>query len=159
MSTQGAKMIWAKRGLAAVPVNAEALDFLNGHEDGDKFLLEGRNPRNLEQLQLFWSLMQVIADNDAAYSTRYQVRWDIFSLLEERAERPGYFMETWRDRWGNARSQPRSIAFESMAQTEFNSLFQRCLDIAVEWSGSRKKEIEAEVWALIEPNKGIFRKG
>lgn len=148
------KMIWAKHGLSAVPVNTEALDFLNSHEDGDKFLLEGRNPRNLEHLQLFWALMDLVAKNDDSYPNRYRVRWDIFALLEERAKSKGYFMETWTDRWGKQCQQPMSIAFESMGQHEFNVVFNQCVDVVCEWLDTKPQEIKDEVYAIIDPVKG-----
>lgn len=140
----------------AMPVSAEAIAVLVGYKDGVDFLVETRVPRNIDQLRLFWKLCDIVVENDEQYVDRYQVREDIFTVLEQ--QHPGKFMETRTDRWGCLKSKPVSIAFESMKQDEFNTIFTRCLDIVCQWLDTQPKALRDEVYAILDKGYSEMRR-
>lgn len=136
--------IWRRLGMLAAPASEEAVWELLSVADGDYFLSKGiRRPRNIKQLRQFWALMGLVAANDDSYQNKdtEAVRRDIFTVIGE--------MEEWNDRWGQKQTRPKSIAFESMEQTEFNNLYTRCVNVVCQWTGSQPKEIQDEVFAMI----------
>lgn len=147
-------LTWRKTDHYTVaPDSPMTLEFLMGVQIGDIFLTKGKVARNPRQLKLFWALCDKVVENDETYAnkTRYDVRNDIFEVLG--------FMEESIGRGGRIYRVPKSIAFESMPQAEFTSLFNRFLDIVYEWTAMQPEELRKEIYAMVDQGYSAMRRG
>jgi hypothetical protein len=129
-----AKGIWRREGDHAVPVGAESVEYFFALKDGAEFIAETRGARNLKQLRMWWTLCQMLADNDTDYDTRDKASNGLKLALKH--------VHTFLDRDGILHISPASIAFESMTQEEFNPLFKAAIDKVAEWLGNSPKEVQ-----------------
>lgn len=135
--------IISRLALLWLPVGEASMRVLMSVREGESVLQTIRKARSIEQLRMFWALMDIVQENDESYEhlTRYHVRHDVFEVIGE--------METWTDRWGRTKSQPKSIAIESMPAPEFNDLMTRCINVVCQWLGTQPKEIQDQVYSII----------
>lgn len=129
-----AKSVWRRQGNIAVPVGAVALGHLHAFKDGADFIAETRGARNVKQLNMWWTLCQLVAENDRDYDTKESASDGLKIALKH--------VETFLDRTGKLHIWPKSIAFESMTQEDFNPLFKAAVDKVAEWLGNTPKEVQ-----------------
>jgi hypothetical protein len=103
-----AKGIWRRQGNVAVPVGATSMEFLQGVKEGAEFIAETRGARNVRQLNMWWALCELVAENDADYETREKASDGLKLALKH--------VDTFLDRTGRLHIWPKSIAFESLTQ-------------------------------------------
>lgn len=129
-----AKGVWRRQGDVAVPVGAVSIEFLHSIKDGAEFIAETRGARNVKQLNMWWTLCQMVADNDRDYETKEKASDGLKIALKH--------VDTFLDRDGKLHIWPKSIAFESLTQEEFNPLFKAAINKVAEWLGNSPKEVQ-----------------
>lgn len=133
------KGVWKRVNQTLVPVSAEAKESLMAVKDDAKCVADVRGTRNADQHRLYFALCQLCAD--ATDSTKDGVRkWLAYRL--------GH-VETWFDLDGRMHIDPKSIAYESLAQAEFHALFQASVHLIAERLGSAPAEVQARFDDLV----------
>lgn len=127
-----AKGIWERRGDVAVPVGETSREYFFALKEGQQFIAETRGARNPKQLALWWCLCKLVAENDATYDTSEKA--------SDGLKRALHHVDTFIDRHGKLHITPKSIAFESLSQEEFNALFQAAINVIADWLGSSLRE-------------------
>lgn len=112
-----------------------SIEFLQGIKDGAEFIAETRSARNVRQLNMWWALCGLLAENDHDYDTKESASDGLKLALKH--------VETFLDRRGELHIWPKSIAFESMTQEEFGPLFKAAINKVAEWLGSAPAEVQA----------------
>lgn len=120
-----AKGIWRRQGNVAVPVGAASLEYLQSIPDDHDFLAETRGARNLKQLHMWWVLCEMLADNHPFYDEREAASRGLKLGIR--------CVDSFLDHGGKLHFWPRSIAFESMTQEEFNPFFRKAIEKVGEW--------------------------
>ncbi len=128
------KGIWRREGNTAVPVGAASLEFLQSRKDGSEFIADTNGARNPKQLNMWWALCQLVAENDTTYDTREKASNGLKRAL--------HHVETFLDRTGKLHIEPKSIAFESMTQEEWAPLFKAAIEQVALWLGNSPKEVQ-----------------
>lgn len=129
-----AKGVWRREGSHAVPVGDASREFLFAVKDGAEFIAETRGARNVKQLNMWWCLCQMVAENDQCYETK-EAASDGLKLALKR-------VDTFIDRAGKLHIWPKSISFESMTQEEFNPLFKAAVNKVADWLGNSPAEVQ-----------------
>lgn len=129
-----AKGIWRRVGDVAVPIGDTSRDYFFALKDGADFIAETHGARNLRQLHMWWTLCQLVAENDAEYTTKETASDGLKFALKH--------VDTLLDRNGVLRIWPKSIAFESLTQEAFNPIFKAAIDKVAEWLGNTPKEVQ-----------------
>lgn len=129
-----AKGVWRREGNHAVPVGAVSIEFLQNIKEGSEFIAETRGARNVKQLNMWWTLCKMVADNDRDYETKEKASDGLKIALKH--------VDTFLDRDGKLHIWPKSIAFESLTQEEFNPLFKAAINKVAEWLGNSPKEVQ-----------------
>lgn len=120
-----AKGLWQRQGNTAVPADARSLEFLHAIKDGAEFIAETRGARNPRQLAMWWVLAGMLAENHHHYDTKESASDGLKLAI--------HCVEHFIDHTGKLHFWPRSIAFESMTQEEFNPFFKRAIEKVAEW--------------------------
>jgi hypothetical protein len=128
-----AKGVWRRQGDVAVPVGNVSREFLMAIKDGAEFIAETRGARNVKQLNMWWALCGLLADNDRDYETKEKASDGLKLALKH--------VDTFLDRQGKLHIWPKSISFESLTQEEFNPLFNAALHKVAEWLGSAPADV------------------
>lgn len=125
------KAVWIRDGSRAVPADERSLEFLRAQTDGAPFIAETRGARNPKQLRLWWALARLVAE-----------QLDVIEVVisDDLKTALGH-TETIKQRDGNYKMVPKSIAFESMPQEDFNHLLTAAINKVSEWLGSSEKEV------------------
>lgn len=129
-----AKGIWRREGDTAVPVGADSLEYLQAIKEGAEFVAETHGARNLKQLKMWWTLCEMVAENHPIITTKTSASDNLKLAL--------HCIETFLSPDGRLHIKPKSIAFESMTQEEFNPLFKLAIDKVAEWLGNTPKEVQ-----------------
>lgn len=111
---------------------------------GSEVLAEIRVPRNLEHHKKFFALLRLVMDNmPETLSERYT---STERLLDEIKFQCGYF-EEHITLSGRVTYKPKSIAFDTMNQTDFEAFYNKALDVVLKWflTGNTKEEIIDEI--------------
>lgn len=135
------RTIWRVTSTGLVPTDDEAWEALRAHKMGSEVMAEPKGARNPKQLRLFWALCTVVAENDDHYTTKEAAKEGILRALGH----VNYFM----DRDGGAHISVKSIAFESMTQADFNTLFDNAIKLVCQWTGNQPKEIQDHVNQMV----------
>lgn len=109
-----------RRGGVLAPHGPEAEAAVNRLKDGAEVLVEVRTARSVRQLRLFWSLMELLAENIEGFADKY----DAAEQIKIDCGAVDWFVH---HRSGVRFGRPRSIAFESMTQDRFNAFMERVL--------------------------------
>lgn len=141
-----AKGIWRRVGNTAVPVGANSLAYLHAFKDGQEFIAETKAARNVKQLRLWWTLCRLVAENDREYDTE--------DKASEGIKRALHHVETFVDRHGTLHIKPKSIAFESMAQEDFDRLFKDAINVIAGWLGSSPTEVMDHFNSMVGDKRG-----
>lgn len=125
------KGVWLRDGSKAIPADERSLEFLQAQQDGVPFIAETHGARNVKQLRLWWVLCRLVAD-----------QLDVLDVtISDDAKTALGYTETRKQRDGSIKIAPKSIAFESMPQEDFNNLFKLAVNKMAEWLGSAPREV------------------
>jgi hypothetical protein len=143
--TDTPQAIWARDGLTIRPANDVASAMLLSIKDGNQFIGKFRGVRSIKQLRLWWGLMAILVDHD------------IFPL-QEAASRAvkiacGFTEFTILPDTGEVYYSPKSIAFESLKQHEFNEVMRAAINVICRrWlEGVNSDDLRKEVWRALDP--------
>lgn len=121
------KGIWCRKvinGLdVAVPVGTESLEALRSYKIDDEFIADTHGARNLEQLKLFWTLVDLVVE--ATDQPKKTVKRSIAIKLG--------FVDTWVDLNGGTHVEAASISCEKMTQAVFRDFFNNAVNVIAEW--------------------------
>lgn len=126
------KGVFRRVGDTLVPASEEGTAALRAVPEGKTCMAEIRASRSPRQHALFWKLCTMVSE--ASDQTKENVKRNL--LLEM-----GY-ADIWLDRKGRMHVEPKSIAWESMEQAEFNSFFQAAIRKIAEWLGSAPADVQ-----------------
>ena len=140
---RGEPPVWRRHGLSIVPMNDAATAMLRGFSPGESFTGSFHRKRSLKQLRLWFGLMQILVDHQIfptkeAASDAVKVAAGHVDLLILPGSGQTVFI-------------PRSIAFESLAQSAFNPIFQAALEqICARWLPGAPAALKREVLNAID---------
>lgn len=129
-----AKGVWRRVGDVAVPVGDTSREFLSAFKDGGEFIAETHGARNPKQLNMWWALCGLVADNDDVYDTKEKA--------SEGLKRALHHVDTFLDRDGRLHITTKSIAVESLTQEEWYPMFKAAINKVAEWLGNTPKEVQ-----------------
>lgn len=135
-----------------VPANEAADAMLRSLKDGADYLGKFKGARSLRQLRLYWGLMRVLVDHQ------------IFPIEDAASDAVkigcGHVETRVMPDTGEVFLVPKSIAFESLAQAEFNEVFEAALNLICErWLvGTDREELREQVWAIIDGPAAIGKR-
>lgn len=138
-----AKGVFRRVGDTAVPAGRAGRDALLAIPDGKTFVADFKTARNADQHELFWTLAQLGAD--ATDSTKEAV---VLWLKHKLNLTDMVFLPD-----GSMKIVPKSIAWESMEQAEFNSFFQAAVNEIAGLLGSAPKDVLDRFNDLLDPEK------
>lgn len=97
---------------------------------GETFACKSTDQRNLQHHRKFFALIRLAFDNmpekfDGYFADENQLRYELI-------KRAGYF-EEYTDFKGNKQYRAKSIAFDKMGQEEFTNLYNRVIDVVIQW--------------------------
>ena len=122
------KGLWTRRSIGgidvAVPADARSKAFLQARKEGVAFVADTNGARNPKQLALWWSLCALVCEAEDI-PTPEKVSNDLKIALGH--------VDTHVDRMGDIHLIPKSIAFESMSQEEFDQLFKAAIQVISGW--------------------------
>ena len=118
------KGLWRRIGNTAIPADARSLAFLQARKEGVAFVADTNGARNPKQLSLWWCLCALVCEAEDI-PTPKQVSNDLKIALGH--------VDTHVDRMGDVHLIPKSIAFESMSQEEFDQLFKAAINVIAGW--------------------------
>lgn len=94
---------------------------------------EIKQPRNLKFHRKFFSLINMLFENQERYNNPERLRKDL--IIEA-----GYYDE-WVDLNGEVRQEAKSISFASMTEEEFGNLYSSVIDVIVQYFNFNKQDI------------------
>lgn len=153
MSKASPKAIWHRRGLVMVPANDDAFSMIASLQDGGEYLADFRGARSLKQLRLYWGLMKLLVEHDL-FPTR-----DAASDCVKIA--CGHVETRIMPDSGEVQLVPRSIAFQSLPQAEFNEIFEAMIKVICDrWlAGVDESTLRDEAYAMIDGPAAQGRRG
>lgn len=122
---------------ALVPADKVSAEKLSKVKPGKMLMVETESARNPQQLRLYWSIMDLVAENserfDDAKHVSNEVKMNTGHVERCRIKIPGSDVLAYYE-W------PASIRYASMKQSEFAPWFDRAVDY-----------ITTEIWPGMEP--------
>lgn len=100
---------------------------------GEEYQCEIKQPRNLGFHRKFFSLINMIFQNQEIYNNSDRLRKDL--IIE------AGFYDEWVDFQGVIQREAKSISFVSMSEDEFQELYSRVLDVIVQHFHFDRQEI------------------
>lgn len=149
------KGLWRRVGNSALPADARSLAFLQARKEGVAFIADTNGARNPKQLALWWCLCALVEENQNTidgdttwldWRTRQQITQEVVS--DSLKISLGH-CDTLHHPNGSEYIKPRSIAFESMSQEDFNGLFQGAVRVIADWLGSATDDVQRQFDAMI----------
>lgn len=138
-----AKGTFKRIGNSAVPVGKEGREALLAIPEGKEFVGEFRTARNPEQHELFWALCTLVAE--ATDTAKIAVKdW----LLEKTG-----FVNLVFYPDGSMQVRPKSIAWESMEQAEFNQFFRLAVPKIADLLGNASAEVWQQFEDMLAPDR------
>ena len=137
------KGMFMRVGDTLVPIGPPALEALHAIKDGDKCIADVHGARNIAQLNLFWALVTLVAEQEDEDKENVK-KWLMFKL--------GY-VDHWFEPDGRMHLEAGSIAIESMDQAAFNRLFNASVKVIAERLGSAPKEVLSRFNELVDPSQ------
>lgn len=128
-----------------MPANDVAEAMLASLKEGSDYVGDIHGVRSVQQLRLWWGLMQILVDHDVFKSR--EAASDIVKIACEHVDMRIDPLD------GNVTYVPKSIAFESLAQHEFNQILNRAIDKIIErWChGWDREALLQQVFDAIDP--------
>lgn len=134
------KGLWVRKGNTAIPADSRSLGFLQARKEGVAFIADTNGARNAKQLALWWCLCKLVCDTEDLPSDE-KVSDDLKVSLGH--------CDTYIHRNGSEYIKPRSIAFESMSQEDFNGLFQGAVRVIAGWLGNAPDDVQRQFDSMI----------
>jgi len=123
--TSNAKPIWMRLdGGALIPADKDAQDRISRIKRDGLVMVQVRQPRNPRQHRMAWGLARIVWENTERYASPERVMDEIKVNLGHCDS----FMLKIKGVGEVEQLMPRSIAFESMDQTEFDAFFESMID-------------------------------
>ncbi len=130
-------------------VGTPALEALAAIKRGHDCMGDIRGARNVQQHNLFWSLMEVLAE--ATDTTKEAAKEFVLKRLQ-------YFDYLWLPD-GTLHIKVKSIAFEKMEQAKFAELFNAAIPVIADQLGTTRQELVERFNDLLDPeSRKHFRK-
>jgi len=117
------KAIYIKSPTGFTPKDDEGRKYWHRFALGDQVMLTFTLPRSLPQLNLFWKLAQIAADNNRDKLSSKDEAADCIKMACGLVELQHI---KYNGEWFE-RKKPLSIAFENMEQEPFNAFFEKAL--------------------------------
>jgi len=129
-------------GNALVPASREAAEELRGVADGKHLMVTLKAPRNIRQFNLFWALCEIVAEHSEIYDTKEKAKKGLLFATGH--------VDTWMDVDGRLHLDPKSIAFESMTQSEFATFFEAAVRVVCQWLGTAPADVRNRAGEMID---------
>jgi hypothetical protein len=144
------KGLWRRVGNVAVPCDPRSLEFLQARKPGVPFIADTTGARNPKQLALWWCLCKLVCEAEDLPSDE-KVSDDLKVSLGH--------ADTYVHRDGSEYIKPRSIAFESMNQEDFNALFKGAVRVIAGWLGNAPEDVQRQFDSMIADKRydGMMR--
>ncbi|WP_435416296.1 DUF1367 family protein [Polaribacter aestuariivivens] len=94
---------------------------------------EIKQPRNLKFHRKFFSLINMLFENQERYSNVERLRKDL--IIE------AGFYDEWVDLQGEIKQEAKSISFASMTEEDFGNLYSKVIDVIVQYFNFNKQDI------------------
>lgn len=134
------KAVWRRVGLKAIPIAEPAIESLLSIKDGTDFIAETHAARRPRQLNLFWAVVAIVAENEG--KSKDEIKdWLCYSTN---------YVQHYLDLYGRLHIIPKSIAVESMPQDEFNRFFNAAIMKVCERIGSAPDEVRTRIYELLD---------
>lgn len=134
------KGLWRRIGNTAIPADARSLAFLQARKEGVAFIADTNGARNPKQLALWWCLCKLVCEAEDLPSDE-KVSDDLKVSLGH--------ADTYIHRDGSEYIKPRSIAFESMSQEDFDGLFRGAIRVIADWLGNAPEDVQRQFDSMI----------
>ena len=109
---------------------------------GDILQAKALDQRNVQHHRKFFALIRVVYDNmPEQFDSHFPTQDD---LRHELIKRAGFYKE-YIDLKGNKQYRAESISFDSMGQKRFDDLYNRVLDVVVQWFLFDRDVLESEI--------------
>ena len=109
---------------------------------GDILQAKALDQRNVQHHRKFFALIRVVYDNmPEQFDSHFPTQDD---LRHELIKRAGFYKE-YIDLKGNKQYRAESISFDSMGQKRFDDLYNRVLDVVVQWFLFDRDVLEGEI--------------
>jgi len=109
---------------------------------GDILQAKALDQRNVQHHRKFFALIRVVYDNMPEQFDRHFPTQD--DLRHELIKRAGFYKE-YIDLKGNKQYRAESISFDSMGQKRFDELYNKVLDVVVQWFLFDRDVLEGEI--------------
>lgn len=134
------KAVWRRVGLKAIPIAEPAIESLLSIKDGKDFIAETHAARNPRQLNLYWAVVAIVAENEG------RTRDDISDWLCHATN----YVQHYFDPYGRLHIIPKSISPERMQQDVFNRFFNAAVMKVCERIGSAPDEVRTRIYELLD---------
>jgi hypothetical protein len=146
------KAVFRRSRAMLVPVDDEGIALLERLRRGQDVMVDVRTARNILHHRLFFAILNKLVENT-----------DFFVGIEDalRAVKIGcQLVDTVIDDTGKVYYILRSIAFESMDQTEFSTLFDAAIKLVCNrWLvGTKEEDLRDEVFKMCDAPTAIGRR-
>lgn len=109
---------------------------------GDILQAKALDQRNVQHHRKFFALIRVVYDNmPEQFDSHFPTQDD---LRHELIKRAGFYKE-YIDLKGKKQYRAESISFDSMGQKRFDDLYNRVLDVVVQWFLFDRDVLEGEI--------------
>lgn len=136
--------VFLKKKLGSfIPADEDAQEAIKKIKNGEVVRVELRRPRSHAQHNLAMAVLKLAFDNQEKYE-RFE------DLMVEVKLKCGHYKEHLTTK-GKIIYVPKSIAFESMKQDDFNVFFERMVDVILKHflPGVDEDDFRAEVLAMV----------
>lgn len=135
--------VWMRHGMTILPMSEEADAMLRSFKTGDQFVGRFRKARSVKQLRLWFGLMHILVDHG------------VFPMIEAASDMTkiacGHVDIRISPDTGEVHMVPKSIAFESLSQADFNPIMQAAIDVVCQrWIGVSTETLRREIFAAID---------
>ena len=109
---------------------------------GDILQAKALDQRNVQHHRKFFALIRVVYDNmPEQFDSHFPTQDD---LRHELIKRAGFYKD-YIDLKGNKQYRAESISFDSMGQKRFDELYNKVLDVVVQWFLFDRDVLEGEI--------------
>ena len=125
-------------GGVLLPSDDECIEAMNKIKNGTEIMIEYKQKRNVKFHRKAFALLNLVLKNQDRYS-------NINDLLVEFKLKSGHYEEHITTK-GKIIYVPKSIAFSEMDELEFNELYSKFIDIALQhFISMSKEELEQQI--------------
>ena len=125
-------------GGVLLPSDDECIEAMNKIKNGTEIMIEYKQKRNVKFHRKAFALLNLVLKNQDKYS-------NINDLLVEFKLKSGHYEEHITTK-GKIIYIPKSIAFSEMDELEFNELYSKFIDIALQhFVSMSKEELEKQI--------------